>query len=111
MHRMKDGSFVIEHVIRGQWSALERERQINLWAERDSDELWNYEIGIEQELGSVGKESAEATIRNLAGRHVFADRVTGSKEARAQPFAAADRGTAMLPRSAPCVALPETPAA
>jgi hypothetical protein len=36
----------------------------------------NYEIGIEQEPGSAGKESAEATIRNLAGKRVFADRVT-----------------------------------
>ena len=25
MHAMKDGTFVIEHVVRGQWSALERE--------------------------------------------------------------------------------------
>ena len=28
MHKMKDGTFVIEHVLRGHWGALERERII-----------------------------------------------------------------------------------
>ena len=41
-----------------------------------------------REPGSGGKESVEATIRALAGFLVYADRVTGSKEVRAQPFAA-----------------------
>jgi hypothetical protein len=27
MHKINDGGFVIEHVVRGQWSALDRERQ------------------------------------------------------------------------------------
>jgi predicted phage terminase large subunit-like protein len=47
---------------------------------------------IEQEPGSGGKESAEATIRNLAGFTVIADKVTGSKEVRAEPFAAQVQG-------------------
>jgi predicted phage terminase large subunit-like protein len=47
---------------------------------------------VEQEPGSAGKESAENTIRNLAGYRVFADRVTGSKEVRAEPFAAQIQG-------------------
>jgi predicted phage terminase large subunit-like protein len=51
-----------------------------------------YEIVVEQEPGSGGKESAEATIRNLAGYSVFADRVTGSKQLRAEPFAAQVQG-------------------
>jgi hypothetical protein len=37
---------------------------------------------------NVCKESAEDTIRNLAGFCVSADKVTGSKEVRADPFAA-----------------------
>jgi hypothetical protein len=36
-------------------------------------------VGVEQEPGSGGKESAESTIRNLIGFRCFADRVTGSK--------------------------------
>jgi len=43
---------------------------------------------VEQEPGSAGRESADNTIRNLAGFRVVADRVTGSKQVRALPFAA-----------------------
>ena len=35
MHMMMDGTFVIEHVARGQWSALEREEQIKSWAHNE----------------------------------------------------------------------------
>ena len=48
----------------------------------------NYEVGLEQEPGSSGRESAENTIRNLPGFMVYVDKVTGSKEVRANPFAA-----------------------
>jgi predicted phage terminase large subunit-like protein len=44
------------------------------------------------EPGSGGKESAEATVRNLAGFRVFTDRVTGSKQVRAEPLAAQVHG-------------------
>jgi predicted phage terminase large subunit-like protein len=89
MLKLRNGSYVIEHVVRGQWSALEREEKIKFWAKHDSVKFnpGAYEIGVEQEPGSSGKESAEATIRNLAGYKVFADKVTGSKELRAEPFA------------------------
>ena len=49
-------------------------------------------MGVEQEPGSGGKESAEATIRNLIGFRCFADRVTGNKVIRAEPFAAQVQG-------------------
>jgi len=90
MHEMKDGRFVIADVVRGQWSALDRERMIKTTSAADRARLgWGpYEIIVEQEPGSGGKESVEATIRGLAGFPVYADRVTGSKEVRAQPFAA-----------------------
>src|SRR5262249_57547565 len=69
MHLMEDGRFVISDVVRGQWSALDREQQIKSCAERDKRncKLGTYEVGVEQEPGSGGKESAEATIRNLPG--------------------------------------------
>ena len=86
--------FVIEHVVRGQWSALDREEKIKFWAERDraNSRPGAYEVGVEQEPGSGGKESAESTIRNLRGFKVYADKVTGSKEVRAEPFAAQVQG-------------------
>jgi predicted phage terminase large subunit-like protein len=93
MHKMKNNTFVIEHVARGHWGALERENMIARWAAADKERLkYRYEIIVEQEPGSGGKESAEATIRNLRGYRVFADRVTGSKVVRAEPFAAQVQG-------------------
>ena len=92
MHKLSDGTFVIGHIARGRWSALDRERQIKEWAVADSKTCESYEVVVEQEPGSGGKESAENTIRNLAGFRVSADRVTGSKEVRAQPFAAQVQG-------------------
>jgi predicted phage terminase large subunit-like protein len=88
MHQMFDGSYVISHIARGRWGALEREQKIKRLTDADAKLFNNYEVGIEQEPGSGGKESAEATVRNLAGRRVFADKVTGSKEVRAEPFVA-----------------------
>ena len=89
MHAMYDKTFVISHVIRGQWSALEREQMIRAYVEADK-KLYphSYKVVIEQEPGSGGKESAENTMRNLAGFNVVADKVTGAKEVRAEPFIA-----------------------
>lgn len=92
MHKFADGRYVIEHVARGRWNALDREQHIKALAASDSKCCKSYEIIIEQEPGSGGKESAEATIRNLAGFRVVADKVTGSKRVRAQPFAAQVQG-------------------
>jgi predicted phage terminase large subunit-like protein len=58
----------------------------------DATRYGSYDIGIEQEPGSGGKESVERTISNLAGYSVYADKVTGSKEVRAEPFAAQVQG-------------------
>jgi len=96
MHKMKNGTFVIERVARGHWSALEREKMIKKYVETDYANMGrfysDYKIVIEQEPGSGGKESAEATIRNLAGYNVIAYRPTGDKEVRAEPFAAQVQG-------------------
>jgi predicted phage terminase large subunit-like protein len=93
IHMLEDKRFVVAHVVRGQWSALEREQQIKAWAARDRELIkGSYAVGVEQEPGSAGKESAENTICNLAGYTVFADKVTGSKEVRAEPFAAQVQG-------------------
>jgi phage terminase large subunit-like protein len=96
LHLMKDDTYLISDVQRGHWSALEREQRIKKCAMQDRQMLGGmfaaYEVGIEQEPGSGGKESAEATIRNLAGFRVYADKVTGSKEVRADPFAAQVQG-------------------
>jgi predicted phage terminase large subunit-like protein len=93
---MRNGTFVIERINRGHWAALEREQVIKRCVEHDYRNMGRdrkvYQIVIEQEPGSGGKESAEATIRNLAGYTVIAHKPTGPKEVRAEPIAAQVQG-------------------
>lgn len=84
----KTGLFHIEDVIRGQWSALERETIIKQSAQADDARYGLVQVWQEQEPGSGGKESAEATVRNLVGHAIRTERVTGDKITRAHPFAA-----------------------
>lgn len=89
LHDMADGTGVtISDVRRGQWSYREREVRIKQTAEMDRATWGPVENWIEQEPGSGGKESAESTIVNLRGFTVHADKVTGSKESRSEPYAA-----------------------
>jgi phage terminase large subunit-like protein len=100
MHKMRNGQFVIGRVVRGHWSALEREKMIKQCVETDYENMRrvysNYTIVVEQEPGSGGKESAEATIRNLAGYNVIAYKPTGDKAVRAEPLAAQVQGGNVL---------------
>lgn len=83
------GLFYVEDVVKGQWSAGEREAVIKQTTQLDAQQYGNtVAVWVEQEPGSGGKESAEATVRNLAGFIVRAESVTGSKEVRAEPYAA-----------------------
>lgn len=88
MARGDNKRFCVEDVRRGQWSAGEREKIIRQTAELDKARFGRVEVVVEQEPGSGGKESAESTILNLAGFRVSADKVTGDKVIRAEPFAA-----------------------
>jgi predicted phage terminase large subunit-like protein len=85
MHLLLDNTYVIEDCVAGQWGALERERKIKQIAVNDGKKVRIY---VEQEPGSGGKESAEATVRMLAGWKAYKDRVTDAKEVRAEPYAA-----------------------
>lgn len=87
MHQLVNGTYFVEDVVRGRWGAMAREKRIKQCAELDNaDRL--VETWVEQEPGSGGKESAEATVRMLAGYKAYADKVTGKKEDRADPYAA-----------------------
>ena len=79
-----DGLFYILDVVRGQLAAPQRERTIRATAELDGHGVG---IWIEQEPGSGGKESAESTIRSLAGYTIKAERPSGDKATRAEPLA------------------------
>lgn len=93
---VKDGTYYVEDVERGQWSSAERDSRIRQTAQLDGETVQQW---TEQEPGSSGKDSAQAFVRMLAG---FAARYrpsTGSKEVRADPFAAqAEAGNVKLKR-------------
>lgn len=89
-----DGRYWILDVIRGQWDSWERERIIRDAALKDG---WKVLVGVEQEPGSGGKESAEGTHRRITQlrgpkdqpfrcKIVKVDITTGGKVARADPF-------------------------
>lgn len=84
--------FLIADVVKGQWSALTREKQIKQVADMDGELPFPVTTWVEQEPGSGGKESAENTVRQLAGHNIFSERVTGDKGTRAEPLAAQAEG-------------------
>ncbi len=86
--RRECGRFIIADVVRDQWSAQNRENVIKQTAFMDRQRYGNVSNWVEQEPGSGGKESAENTIRNLAGFNIRAERVTGDKVTRAGPLSA-----------------------
>ena len=82
----KDGSddqWWILGIERGQWDSGERERIVKATAKRDGQRVI---VGVEQEPGSGGKESAQATVKRLAGYRVRVVRAVGSKEERADEW-------------------------
>lgn len=79
------GIYYVRHVVRGQWSALDRRKQMKQTAELDGVGV---RIWTEQEPGSGGKESAQTTIVDLAGWIIRAETVTGDKITRAMPYSA-----------------------
>jgi predicted phage terminase large subunit-like protein len=79
------GLVYVEDVVRGQWSAHQREQVIKQTAQLDGHDV---QIYVEQEPGSGGKESAQTSILNLQGYVAFADPVRGDKVKRAYPLSA-----------------------
>jgi predicted phage terminase large subunit-like protein len=83
MGRGEDGRYYVLDVHAGRWEAPEREKQLKAKAETDDPRTT---VWIEQEPGSGGKESAQATVRNLAGYKIRTERPSGDKAVRAEPY-------------------------
>lgn len=98
MAKDDQGIYYVEDLVRGQWAAGDRERIILQTAQMDG---YGVAVWVEQEPGSGGKESAENTVRNLAGFNVYAETVTGDKVTRAEPFAAQCQGGNIRLKKAP----------
>ncbi len=88
MAKDNDNVFYVEDVVRGQYSDLAAEKIIAQTAATDAERFRNVTTWLEQEPGSSGKAVVQITIRALAGYNVKAERSTGDKATRAQPFAA-----------------------
>lgn len=96
MSRLKNGKFVIHDVKRGQWATNKREEIMRSVAEADGKQVIIY---LEQEPGSGGKDSAKASISNLAGFMAIPHRPTGDKAYRADPYSVSvNNGDVMLLR-------------
>ncbi len=80
-----DGVYYVVDVVLAQLASAERNRLMRQTAELDGPSVRGW---VEQEPGSGGKESAEATLRLLSGFPYRAETVTGDKVTRADPFAA-----------------------
>ena len=83
--RSEEGIYYVEHVVRGQWSSMNRRNVMKQTAQSDGSSCAQW---TEQEPGSGGKESAEITVRDLEGYSVHIDKVTGDKVSRARGLSA-----------------------
>ncbi len=81
-----DGRFYVADIIRGQWSAGQRDAIIKQTAATDKASYGNVQICFEVEPGSAGKSVEAATIAMLAGYNVAGDRPSGDKMTRAKPL-------------------------
>jgi len=88
MAKDKQGGYFVEDVVRGQWDDLQCDKIIKQVTEMDAARYGDVTSWFEQEPGSSGKQVARITIRALAGHVVKAERSTGDKTTRAQPYAA-----------------------
>lgn len=94
--KLMNDKFIIVDVVRGQWAAEERERKMRETAQADGRDV---RVAIEQEPGSGGKESADATVKNLTGFVVEKDLPKGNKIYRADPYSVqVNEGNVMLLR-------------
>ena len=78
------GRFWILNMRRFQKTSNDRERALQAQAMIDGVRC---HIGMEQEPGSAGIDSVQASIKGLAGYKVTAEKPTGEKAVRADPFA------------------------
>lgn len=89
MGKRKNGRYVVLDVINQQVGAAEVENLIRNTAIADRKKYGHLvRIRLPQDPGGAGKIVATDWVRKLAGFSVKAERVTGSKVTRANPFAA-----------------------
>lgn len=89
--RDQEGFYYVEDVVVGHWEPHRRNAMILATAQRDRSRYgpkYDPMIVIEAERGSTGKEAYQHLARQLAGFRVKEELPTGSKDSRAEPWAA-----------------------
>lgn len=95
MCRTVDGLYYVEHVTRGQWQPGDRDAKMLETALFDLSRPGPHAVQWhQQDPGSAGRDSAEATNRLMAGRGIEArfEAVTGDKSVRAGPLSSMAQG-------------------
>lgn len=87
-----DGFFYILDIVRGQWSSYDRDQKMLKTTQNDRDVYGKVYTWHQQDPGSAGKDSAEATNRLLMGFPVKFETVTGDKATRSEPMESAFQG-------------------
>jgi predicted phage terminase large subunit-like protein len=87
-----DGYFYILDVARKQATSYARNQLMKERAEKDKEMYGKVEVWHQQDPGSAGKDSAEATNRVLVGHPAKFETVSGDKETRSDPLEDAFEG-------------------
>lgn len=87
-----DGLFYVLDVVRGQWSSYERDQKMQETSRKDKERWGIVRIWHQQDPGSAGLDSAQATNRLLMGFPARFEPVSGSKQNRSEPFESAMQG-------------------
>lgn len=88
MGKTHDGTYIVANVYNSRDSAAAARQAIKATAIMDRAKYRNVKIKLPQDPGQAGKDQAESFIKFLAGFNVMTERESGSKETRAEPFAA-----------------------
>jgi predicted phage terminase large subunit-like protein len=96
--------YFVEDVCRVHQAPADRNETILRTAKVDAERPGFERTWFEEQPGAAGVETSQALVRKLAGFPCRADRVTGSKQTRAEPFADAARGGLVRVVAGPWVA-------
>lgn len=86
--KRKNGRYVIADATNSRLKAEKVRNLVKQCAVADKAKYKRVKIRMSQDPGQAGKEQAESYIKMLAGFSVVAVKESGSKESRAEPFAA-----------------------
>ena len=87
-----DGFYYLLDIARGRWSSYERDMKMEKVGAKDLEMYGKVYTWHQQDPGSAGKDSAEATNRLLARYAAKFETVSGDKEVRSEPLESAFQG-------------------